>query len=433
MSYDLQNFYKTTLLLDWTIGTGNFYVTTLPTISTGWLVISPNNSTLREIVKYSATGTDGTGNYITVITRGVGGTSEQTHSAGEPIRMNITAEYWASMQDDIDSIVAAGASNANTTTRGIVEEATAAEIDAGTQTGSTGAELFINPKLLNDAHNIPLVVPSTSGNLMTSNGTDWTSAAPAAVMPVFQQLLPTTTGSVINKTLTGSNSDGSVVVMWFSETVMRRYTRDTNTGMYYCTHEINPTVSLNNCGNLVVIGSYIYTVHASANVLASTRFLLADLTGETNMTVPAVADTGTPIGWTDGTAYYVICGSAATTSRKWSVSGTTFTAVSTATSVSGLSNNYYSTFYDGTSVYVVNINLDGTTTIKKLDDIMATSVTTTTYTYTLGGNFSSNIVSNSHIAFNIGTNRMYIGKGYEIFNATTTYTVHIPLIPITKP
>lgn len=181
MSYDLQNFYKTTLLLDWTIGTGNFYVTTLPTISTGWLVISPNNSTLREIVKYSATGTDGTGNYIIIITRGVGGTTEQTHSAGEPIRMNITAEYWASMQDDIDSIVAAGSSNANTTTRGIVEEATAAEIDAGTQTGSTGAELFINPKLLNDAHNIPLVVPGASGNLMTSNGTDWTSAAPTSL------------------------------------------------------------------------------------------------------------------------------------------------------------------------------------------------------------------------------------------------------------
>lgn len=35
--------------------------------------------------------------------------------------------------------------NASTTTKGIVEEATAAEITAGTATGGTGARLFINP------------------------------------------------------------------------------------------------------------------------------------------------------------------------------------------------------------------------------------------------------------------------------------------------
>src|SRR5574343_181626 len=175
MSKTIQNFYKSTVLLDWSIGTGNFYVSTKPTITDGWLVISPNNSSLREIVRYTNTGTDSNGDYITVTVRGVGGTSEQTHTTGEPIRMNITAEYWNEMTTDIANIVASGVPNANTTTMGGVEEATAAEIDAGTQTGSTGAELFINPKLLNDAHNIPFVVPNTSGNNMTSNGTDWVS------------------------------------------------------------------------------------------------------------------------------------------------------------------------------------------------------------------------------------------------------------------
>lgn len=38
-----------------------------------------------------------------------------------------------------------GGSNASTTTRGIVEEATQAEVDAGTAAGGTGARLFINP------------------------------------------------------------------------------------------------------------------------------------------------------------------------------------------------------------------------------------------------------------------------------------------------
>lgn len=177
MSKTIENFYKQTISLDWSIGTGTFYVTTKPTVSEGWLVISPNNSAVREIIKYTSTGTDSNGDFVVVSQRGVGGTSEQTHTVGEPIRMNITAEYWNEMNTDIANIVASGVPNANTTTMGGVEEATASEIDAGTQTGTTGAELFINPKLLNDAHNIPFVAPGTSGNIMTSNGTDWISGS----------------------------------------------------------------------------------------------------------------------------------------------------------------------------------------------------------------------------------------------------------------
>lgn len=148
MSYNLQNFYKSTLSLDWSIGTGNFYVAAKPTISTGWLVISPNNSTTREIIKYTSTGTDANGDYVVVSVRGVGGTSEQIHTIGEPIRMNITAEYWDAMNDDIAAIVAAGVVPANTTTMGGVEEATEAEFLAGTDTGGTGARLFTVPSVI---------------------------------------------------------------------------------------------------------------------------------------------------------------------------------------------------------------------------------------------------------------------------------------------
>jgi len=96
----LENFYKTTVSKDWATGTGNRYVTTLPTPTSGWLVVSPNNSSLREIVEYTAIGTDGGGNYITISNRGVGGTTEQTHATKEPIRMNITAEYWDDIYTD---------------------------------------------------------------------------------------------------------------------------------------------------------------------------------------------------------------------------------------------------------------------------------------------------------------------------------------------
>ena len=43
---------------------------------------------------------------------------------------------------------AGGNSNASTTTKGIVEEATAAEVAAGTATGATGARLYVNPSTM---------------------------------------------------------------------------------------------------------------------------------------------------------------------------------------------------------------------------------------------------------------------------------------------
>lgn len=68
--------------------------------------------------------------------------------------------------------------------RTIINVADGATADAK----ATGAELdtatddvkFATAKALKDSHNIPSVAPGTSGNVLTSNGTDWTSAAPAA-------------------------------------------------------------------------------------------------------------------------------------------------------------------------------------------------------------------------------------------------------------
>lgn len=174
MSYDLQNFYKSTLLLDWSVGLGTFYVVTKPTVSTGWLVISPNNSTTREIVKYTSTGTDTNGDYVVVSVRGVGGTTEQTHTVGEPIRMNITAEYWNEMNTDIANIVAAGVPNANTTTMGGVEIATDAEVAAGTNTGSTGASLVTTPGQIGLAQIYGSFGNGSDGNVTISSPTTLT-------------------------------------------------------------------------------------------------------------------------------------------------------------------------------------------------------------------------------------------------------------------
>jgi hypothetical protein len=144
----LQNYFETKVAIDWAIGTGKRYVTTLPTPTSGWLVVSPNNSTLREIVAYNVVGTDGTGNFVTLTERGVGGTTEQTHSVNEAVNMNITAQHWADIyvdpvftgnvtvptptdgtdavtKDYADGLAIAGAPDSSTGTKGISKLSTA--------------------------------------------------------------------------------------------------------------------------------------------------------------------------------------------------------------------------------------------------------------------------------------------------------------------
>jgi hypothetical protein len=151
MSTTLQNFYKTTITRNWTATTGDFNVAEAPVPTSGWIVVSPNNSTLREIVFYTAIGTNAYGPFITVSTlggRGVGGTTAQTHTIGESVRMNITAQHLQEISDEITAIVAAGAADASTTAKGLVEEITEAEILSVTDIGGTGAKLFTPPSLM---------------------------------------------------------------------------------------------------------------------------------------------------------------------------------------------------------------------------------------------------------------------------------------------
>lgn len=125
---ELQNFFKTKVKVATGAGTGNIYVDTKPTPTNGFLVISPGSESLREIIKYTGTGTDGTGDYVTISNiadRGLGGTTAQAHAVGEAVRMNYTAEHQQEIDDTISAIVAAGAPNASTTVKGISKLSTA--------------------------------------------------------------------------------------------------------------------------------------------------------------------------------------------------------------------------------------------------------------------------------------------------------------------
>jgi len=73
----------------------------------------------------------------------------------------------------------ANVSGTNTGDQTLPTKATGAELDNGTDDAK-----FSTAKALKDSHNVPSVAPGTSGNLLTSNGTDWTSSAPPVSVSV---------------------------------------------------------------------------------------------------------------------------------------------------------------------------------------------------------------------------------------------------------
>lgn len=282
-----------------------------------------------------------------------------------------------------------------------------------------------------DGTNMQLV-SGLSGTVTTQN---ITSNLPP---PFFQQRLPTgLTTQGTSEYAFGSKSDGSAFYVYESNAIMKRYAKDTNTGMYYITHIINPTVNISSEeGCFVQIGLYIYMVSSDGANVQITRFLEADLTSETTCTVPTVTCNQSVTAWTDGTDMYLVSNSSDTTSRKWTLSGTTFSASSTATCPANLvtSNGATCSVFDGTNVYIVQLYrlLSGSATssyIYKLSDIMATAVTSKEIITPAG--WLSNSV-NLVIAINIDTNRMYIG-GYErVYNQTAQYTLHMNFYPVSK-
>lgn len=220
-----QNFYRQTITRAVTLTTGvNIYVSAHPTPAEGYIAISPASTNLREIVYYTAKGTDGNGTYITVTTanRGLGGTTAQTHAIGEPVRMNVSAETIQEISDALDQIVAAGAQDATVSIKGIskgasetelgiVEEATDAEVTAGTATGATGAKLFVTPAKLKSSGILKFGGTGADGVLaITSGATNIDLAGAQVVVKNYASISITGTGSL---TFTNPHNNGTIIIL----------------------------------------------------------------------------------------------------------------------------------------------------------------------------------------------------------------------------
>lgn len=123
------------------------------------LTINPGSETNEEII----TATDFTRNddgtvSLSGITRMVlakspysaSGTTALSHAAGERVVLSNNPQLYDAILDYIDGIALAGAPDASTTAKGLVEAATLAELRARAATGSTGAVLVPTCDIFND-------------------------------------------------------------------------------------------------------------------------------------------------------------------------------------------------------------------------------------------------------------------------------------------
>jgi hypothetical protein len=266
-------------------------------------------------------------------------------------------------------------------------------------------------------------------------------------LPAFQQIEGTAfqgSGSMIkpesHPPTFGSNSDGSVIYFWTrlasgATFYIQRWERDSLTGKYVSTHVVQTTVTAptNTCGALVVIGVYLYLFTNDASNVISRRFLAADLTGETTMTVPTVVNTTDHIiAWTDNTDLYIISADSNTTSRRWTVSGTTFTAASTATITSPFAtSNAFSSFSDGTTAYWIKYLAPSNGSILRIYKLSAMDGSAYATTDKIFSVCSDN--QNGAFITGIDGKKIYVGTCTTTYDEAGEVDTPIRLIPVTKP
>lgn len=265
------------------------------------------------------------------------------------------------------------------------------------------------------------------------DGTYFQIASEARPTPFYQQQIPV--GAVMGTAVIyGSNSSGSVFYTFDTQTAkLSRFERDTLTGAYSRTHQVTPTQPSSSwqIGNILQIGIYIYLIlDTSGSNIEAFRFVEADLTSQTTMTVPAVASSGNVVAWTNGTDVYVVSGSSGTTSRKWTISGTTMSAAATYTVSDAMTTTAgMSSLWDGTNAWLFGIENTNEYKIRKLTAIDGTSYSETTKTF-LPFNNSEGLIP---LGLVIDATKFYLGQKSDQWNQTDNDWSVINLKPISKP
>lgn len=97
-----QNFFATRLAADIGASDTTIALETVPTETSGRLVIEARNTTQREVIKYTGVA----GSTITGVTRGAGGTDAKPHTKTALVEMNLTAQDISDLYDAFQSFAA---------------------------------------------------------------------------------------------------------------------------------------------------------------------------------------------------------------------------------------------------------------------------------------------------------------------------------------
>ena len=156
--------------------------------------------------------------------------------------------------------------------------ATGAELDTGTDDSK-----FATAKALKDSHNVPSVAPSTSGNILTADGLDWTSAAPPIAATGWTPVTDSWTYASAN-TITVPSGAASIY------SVGDKIKLTQTTAKYFYIVGVSDTL-------LAVTGGSDYTVANAA--ITSVYYSKAS----TPLGFPKSFNLGTPTWTTNGTAF----------------------------------------------------------------------------------------------------------------------------------
>lgn len=183
MAEQFQNFYVTKLREACDATATTIYVDTVPAITEGTLVLEYANSTKHEIIHF--TGVSGYG--LTGCTRGLEGTTAQSHSAGTDVRQNLTAGMIDKIINGV--ITTENIANSAVTTAKINNGAvTADKIDFTTLTAHTRNNFKMGYGYAGTLIRTGNIVVFTSWGAFNSNITDGQSLAetiPAGFRPPY--------------------------------------------------------------------------------------------------------------------------------------------------------------------------------------------------------------------------------------------------------
>jgi len=137
--------------------------------------------------------------------------NKKSHAGGTIMIISNTSGLYNKIVDYINGVSIAGAADASTTVKGIVEEATDAEITAGSSTGGTGARLFINPSSLKSSGLFKFGGDGSDGALtVTSGNTAIDLGSAQVVIKNYSSISITGTGSI---SFTNHHANGTHIIL----------------------------------------------------------------------------------------------------------------------------------------------------------------------------------------------------------------------------